>query len=233
VDGTPKPILCYVTDRRSLPAQAGLAGPAGASAESTESVAQLADVIARAIAAGIDWVQVREKDLSGDALFQLTREAVKRARGRARILVNDRLDVALAAGAGGVHLGEKSLPAESVVRWLRQPENAVCVPRDFLVGVSCHSLEAALAAGRAGADYIIFGPVFETPSKTPYGPAQGLARLSEVCRQASLPVLAIGGITLENAGSCLSAGAAGIAAIRLFQEAEDLAAAVRQLRALP
>jgi thiamine-phosphate pyrophosphorylase len=222
VDGTPKPILCYVTDRRSL---------AGASRESAKSVAQLVELVARAVATGIDWVQIREKDLSGAALFQLTREALACPGGCARILVNDRLDVALAAGAGGVHLGEKSLPAESVVRWLRQPDNAARVPPNFLVGVSCHSLEAALAAGRAGADYIIFGPVFETPSKALYGPPQGLARLSEVCRQASVPVLAIGGITLENAGSCLSAGAAGIAAIRLFQEAADISALVSRLRA--
>ncbi len=225
---TRKPILCYVTDRRSL---------AGASGDNAKSLSRLGDMVSRAAAAGVDWVQIREKDLAGAALFELTRDAVKRAAGRTRILVNDRLDVALAVGAGGVHLGEKSLPAESVVRWLRAPmesghapENAARVPRDFLVGVSCHSLEAALAAERAGADYIIFGPVFETPSKAAFGPPQGLGILADVCRQARIPVLAIGGITLENAAPCISAGATGIAAIRLFQEAEDLPAVVRAVR---
>jgi thiamine-phosphate pyrophosphorylase len=101
---------------------------------------------------------------------------------------------------------------------------------DFLVGVSCHSQEAAKSAEDGGADYIFFGPVFTTPSKAAYGAPQGLARLAEVCRSVSLPVLAIGGIALENATSCLAAGAAGIAAIRLFQDAYDLASLVKTLR---
>jgi thiamine-phosphate pyrophosphorylase len=210
-----------VTDRRSL---------AGASGESAELFSRLGDMVSRVAAAGVDWVQLREKDLAAAALFELTRDAVKRAVGRTRILVNDRLDVALAAGAGGVHLGERSLPVETVVRWLRAPENAARVPPSFLTGVSCHSLEAALAAERAGAGYVFFGPVFETPSKAAFGPPQGLERLAEVCRRVRIPVLAIGGVTLDNAASCLSSGAGGIAAIRLFQEAEELAAAVRGVR---
>ena len=221
MDRARKPILCYVTDRESL---------SGSSGQGEEALSRLGGVISRAIGAGVEWIQIREKDLSAAALVELARDAVERAAGRARILVNDRLDIALAAGAGGVHLGEKSLPAESVVRWLRAPENAARVLPNFLVGVSCHSLEAALAAERAEGDYVIFGPVFETPSKAAFGPPQGLARLTEVCRQVKIPVLAIGGVTLENASSCLSAGAAGIAAIRLFQEAEDLAAVVASLR---
>jgi thiamine-phosphate pyrophosphorylase len=101
----------------------------------------------------------------------------------------------------------------------------------FLVGVSTHSLEAVVAAEKAGADYVIFGPVYPTPSKARYGPPQGIDRLTEVCRSASLPLLAIGGITLENAHACLEAGAAGVAAIRLFQDADDVAAIVKTLRA--
>jgi len=143
-----------------------------------------------------------------------------------RILINDRLDVAVAAGAAGVHLGEESLPVAEVTRWRKEEK-----PRaDFSVGASCHSLAAAVEAERAGADYIFFGPVFATPSKAAYGPPQGLEKLGEVCRSVRIPVLAIGGITLENAATCLDSGAAGVAAIRLFQESADPAAVVEQIR---
>jgi thiamine-phosphate pyrophosphorylase len=99
------------------------------------------------------------------------------------------------------------------------------------VGASCHSLEAAEQAAADGADYLFFGPVFATPSKQAFGPPQGLLRLERVCRAVSLPVLAIGGITPQNAGACLHAGAAGVAAIRLFQQAPELvAAAISQIR---
>jgi thiamine-phosphate pyrophosphorylase len=101
---------------------------------------------------------------------------------------------------------------------------------DFYIGVSCHSLEAAKSAERGGADYLFFGPVFDTPSKAAYGPPQGLNRLAEVCRSVSIPVLAIGGITLANCAACFSAGASGIAAIRLFQDASDLPDLVQALR---
>jgi thiamine-phosphate pyrophosphorylase len=145
---------------------------------------------------------------------------------RPRIIVNDRLDVAFAARADGVHLGENSLPpseAKQLVRPLQREE-------DFLIGVSCHSLEAAKFAERSGADYLFFGPVFDTPSKAAYGPPQGLYRLAEVCRSVSIPVLAIGGIALANCAACFSAGASGIAAIRLFQDAENLLVLVQALR---
>ena len=94
---------------------------------------------------------------------------------------------------------------------------------DFLIGTSCHSLGSALGAARAGADYIYFSPIFFTPSKANYGPPQGLERLTAICRAVQIPVIAIGGISAENAASCLQAGAAGVAAIRLFQESEELA----------
>lgn len=204
-----KPIICYVTDRRALPA------------------GELARVIRGAISAGVDWIQIREKGLPARPLLELAREAVAAAQNSAtRILVNDRLDVALAAGAGGVHLGGESLPLESVVRWRTEGG----APGGFRVGVSCHSLGDAHAAERGGADYIFFGPVFATPSKAAYGPPQGLERLAEVCRAVRIPVLAIGGVTTENAHSCLESGAAGIAAIRLFQDSADLAAVVARLR---
>ena len=209
-----KPLLCYVTDRHAL------AEPA-----------LLAEHIALVVAAGIDWIQIREKDLSARELVALTRGGVKvaassqRANGT-RIIVNDRLDVALAAGAGGVHLGESSLPVATVNPWRR---NAGL--RDFLIGASCHSAEAVRAAERDGADYIIFGPVFSTPSKEQFGAPQGINRLAEASKAVRIPVLAIGGITEENARDCFDAGAAGIAAIRMFSETRDLAALCERLRA--
>jgi thiamine-phosphate pyrophosphorylase len=208
-------ILCYVTDRRSLVA-----------AKEETAWAALQNKIADAEGAGVDWVQIREKDLAGRALVGLVRAAVGTAP-RCRILVNDRLDVAIAAGAAGVHLGGDSLPVAEVVK----QHSAVELPLDFLVGRSCHSLEEALAAEGDGADYIFFGPVFATPSKAEFGAPQGIVKLEQVCRRVGVAVLAIGGITVENAAESHQAGSAGIAAIRLFQEAADMGAVVSRLRA--
>jgi thiamine-phosphate pyrophosphorylase len=186
--------------------------------------------IRAATAAGADWVQIREKDLSGRELLALVRAAVA-GRGSARVIVNDRLDVALAAGAAGVHLGRESLSARDVVSWCRSGN----APADFLIGVSCHSLEEAREAAMAGASYIFFGPVFDTPSKRRMGEPQGIARLGEICRSVAIPGVAIGGVSEENAGECIRAGAAGIAAIRMFQDARDGAALkdlIDRLRAL-
>ncbi len=224
------PLLCYVTDRRGL-------------AEAPEPHRTLTSNIAAAVAAGVDWIQIREKDLSGKKLSQITQDALQAASSaasttahspisstdgprRARILVNDRLDVALATRAGGVHLGEHSLPPQEA----RRLADSLGRESDFLIGVSCHSLDAARKAEEIGADYLFFGPVFATPSKAAYGAPQGLERLAEVCRAVSIPVLAIGGITLENATACVSARASGIAAIRLFQDEADLPAVMRALR---
>ena len=185
--------------------------------------------IRAAIVAGVDWVQIREKDLSGRELLVLARGAVAGC-GVTRVIVNDRLDVALAAGAAGVHLGRESLSARDVLRWCRSGN----APADFLIGVSCHSLEDAREAESAGASYIFFGPVFDTPSKRGMGEPQGIARLEEICRSVTIPVIAIGGVSEENAGECIRAGAAGLAAIRMFQEARDGAAVkdvVERLRA--
>ena len=135
--------------------------------------------------AGADWVQIREKDLPGRELLELARNAVAAANERPaakgvskpRVYVNDRLDVALAAGAAGVHLGGESAPAGDVVRWCRNGN----APSGFEIGVSCHSVEDAREAERAGASYIFFGPVFDTPSKREFGAPQGAERLAEVC----------------------------------------------------
>ena len=218
------PILCYVTDRRSL-------GEVAA----TQTLEALLDKIEAGAAARVDWIQIREKDLCGKECALLVRSALQRvarasavSANPARILVNDRLDVALSERAGGVHLGENSLPLKDAKRLV----TAGGRQDDFLTGVSCHSLEAARGAAMGGADYLFFGPVFATPSKAVYGEPQGLARLAEVCRAVPIPVLAIGGITRENSASCLSAGAAGIAAIRLFQDSPDISPLVRALRKL-
>jgi thiamine-phosphate pyrophosphorylase len=169
-------------------------------------------------------------------LLAVARDAVKVTAASprtnaTRIIVNDRLDVALAADAGGVHLGESSLPVAAVNTWRRENELTETSAREFLIGASCHSVEAVRAAERDGADYVIFGPVFSTPSKEKFGAPQGINRLAEASKAVRIPVLGIGGITPENARECLDAGAAGVAAIRMFSEARDLAALVARLRA--
>lgn len=197
--------LCYITDRRALEPR------------------PLLPVIVEAIRAGVDLVQIREKDLPTRELLSLVEAAVAAARGGAtRVVVNDRLDVARALGAAGVHLGTQSLPARLVRRQ---------VPKEFLVGVSCHSLAEARAAEDAGADYAVLGPIFETPSKLPYGPPLGLARLREVAARVKIPLLALGGITVERVSACLEAGATGIAGITIFQNCASLQERVQQLRA--
>jgi thiamine-phosphate pyrophosphorylase len=212
--------LCYVTDRHSLDIAAG-----------QDREAALTQRIENAVRAGVDWVQIREKDLPARNLMDLTRAAIRAChrfstQSQARILVNDRCDVVWAAGAAGVHVGEKSLPVRLLIEARRASGLA-----NFLVGASCHSVGGAVIAAEEGADYLFFGPIFETPSKADFGPPQGLAKLAEACKAVSIPVIAIGGITLENARACREAGAAGIAAIRLFQQDGDLAGIVAGLTA--
>lgn len=199
------------------------------------TVAALLARIHEAIEAGVDWIQIREKDLSSRGLCELAGGAVsarrERHRGnedfqRTRILINDRLDVALAAGADGVHLGRESLPSSAIN--ISREERVL--PEDFLIGVSCHSIAEARTAESDGADYLFFGPIFDTPSKAVFGPPQGIERLHEVSSSVKIPVIAIGGITAENAAACVQAGAAGIAAIRMFQDAADLRGTVADLR---
>jgi thiamine-phosphate pyrophosphorylase len=226
--GRNPPLLCYVTDRRSLP----VANPA-------ESVSALTHKIQEVAAAGVDWVQIREKDLPARELASLTRHALAiAAKGSSmrtsglRVLVNDRLDVAIAERAHGVHLGEKSMPVAEAKRLVASAVRKQVVDGSFLVGVSCHSVEAAQAAQRDGADYIFFGPIFATPSKAAFGQPQGLSRLARVCRALTIPILAIGGITTDVADACLQAGAVGLAAIRLYQDTLNPIGIVFQLRQL-
>ncbi len=200
--------LYYITDRTQLKLQ------------------PLDACIRKAIAAGVDWVQIREKDLPARSLLNLTQAAVQQAQAysrRTRVMVNDRLDVALAAKADGVHLGSRSMPAE-VARRL--------APEGFLIGISCHSLTEALSAEAAGADYILLGPIFETPSKLPYGPPLGIATLHEVTAQVTIPVIALGGIDAARVHMCRENGAAGIAGIRIFQDCDSVTELVRELRGM-
>ena len=148
----------------------------------------------------VDIIQVRDKDLPVRELLSVVRRALALGPG---VVVNERVDVALAAGAHGVHLRSHPIPPSE---WRR------IVPPGFLIGVSCHTLDDIRQA--EGADYVYFSPVFDSPG---HGPAVGADALREAVKIAAMPVIALGGITRENASSCIEAGAAGIAAIRLFQ----------------
>ena len=198
-------MLCYITDRQRLGATS------------------LLPAIQAAINSSIDLIQVREKDLETRPLLELLQATVALACGLGpRVVVNDRLDVALAAGAHGVHLSGRSMSAEAVRR---------AVPPDFWIGVSCHSAEDVWAAEKGGADYALLGPIFETASKRIYGPPLGLGVLERAAsRLRQMPVLALGGITVERAAECIAAGAAGIAAISMFQQCASLSERVKALR---
>jgi thiamine-phosphate pyrophosphorylase len=162
--------------------------------------------IERAVADHVDFIQIREKDLNARELLELTRHAVALALpSSTKILVNTRVDIALAAHADGVHL-----PAGSVA----PARMRGVVPPGFVVGVSCHTVDELRRAERELADFAVLGPVFPSPGK---GPAIGLAGLRAAVAEVRLPVFALGGVDKKNAADCLAAGAAGVAAIRWFQ----------------
>jgi thiamine-phosphate pyrophosphorylase len=222
-------LLYYITDRTAF------------SGDEPARRRHLLDKIAEAAAAGIDYIQLREKDLSARDLESLAREAMQiicdqeLAAGNRQLptalLINSRTDVALAAKAAGVHLRSRDLTPQAVrTLWEKcgagTPARELS-PRDPLIALSCHSPQEVMQAASNQGTFAAFAPVFEkqdSPDRTP----AGLDKLREACR-APIPVLALGGVTLQNAHSCLEAGAAGFAAIRLFQE-NDIPAIVRQLR---
>jgi thiamine-phosphate pyrophosphorylase len=181
----------------------------------------LVAVARAALEAGLPAIQLRDKDLPGRPLLALAQALrAETHRTGALLFVNDRLDVALAAEADGVHLGAASVPVEVARRLL---------PPRALVGLSTHA--PAEIASASGADFCFFGPVHATPSKAGAGPPQGLARLAEAVRVARVPVLAIGGISAREVAGVREAGAAGVAVVRAILGAADPAAATRELLA--
>jgi thiamine-phosphate pyrophosphorylase len=184
---------------------------------------QILKLIESAVSAGIDLVQIREKNLNSRVLFQLASSASQISeRSNTRVLVNDRADIAAAAGADGVHLTTRSLPPEVV----RQTFGG-----ELLIGVSTHSLAEAAVARKQSADFVVFGPVFETPGKNLYGEAAGLPALKRVTEAlAGFPVLALGGVNVERSRASFEAGAQGVAAIRMFNDPAELKQTVAAIR---
>lgn len=196
------PILCLVTDHGACRGR------------------PLEEVVRLALSAGVGLVQLRARELPARQLLEVGRGLLGLVRSAgAYLVVNDRLDVALALGADGVHLGTGSLPVNEVRR---------VVGNRMLVGASVHSLEEAVSAEATGADYLLLGTIFETPSH-PGCPGAGVQLVSGVAERVAIPVIAIGGVNVGNAPEVMAAGAAGIAVIRAIQSAPDVAAATRVL----
>ena len=206
-------LLYYITDRAQF------------SGDETQRRKALLEIILAAARAGVDFIQLRERDLSGRELESLARdavEAVREASSQTRILINSRTDVALAVGSDGVHLRSSDISATDV----RDIWHSARAERDPIIAVSCHSAEEVDRAVESHADFVVLGPVFEKGN----APAIGVETLRPVSR-CGIPVLALGGVNLNNAASCFEKGAAGIAGVRLFQEGE-LAETVTKLRSL-
>jgi thiamine-phosphate pyrophosphorylase len=219
-------LLCYITDRKAFPG------------DEAHRRVRLLDKIAEAASQGIDYIQLREKDLCPRDLEALAREAMQLIGEKRKLttdnwpratalLINSRADVALATAANGVHLQSNDIsPQEVRTSWNRSCGAGISArePQNPLIAVSCHNPQEVAQAAADQATFAVFAPVFEKKDAQP----TGLGVLAQACR-APIPVLALGGVTVQNAQSCLQAGAAGIAAIRLFQE-NDISKIVRQLR---
>ena len=215
-------LLYYITDRKQL------------DADELRQRSRLLEKIAEAARCGVDYVQLREKDLPAKQLELLAREAVdaiqkyspRNSQLRTKLLINSRIDVALACAAGGVHLPAGEVSPRTVREiYSRSAGHGKIAP---VISVACHDPDEVKQAAQENADLVLFAPVFGKRgySSTP----AGLDALQKACRQ-NIPVLALGGVTLENSGACMQAGAAGIAAIRLFQE-NSMEETVRMLRRL-
>jgi thiamine-phosphate pyrophosphorylase len=213
-------LLYYITDRSQFCGD-----------EPTRTLSLLAKV-AEAARAGVEYIQLREKDLSIRELETLARQVVERVRENStstRLLINSRTDVALAAGADGVHLRVDDVAPHEVRRVIEICGHRSFTTDHFLVAASCHSQEEVIRAESEAVDFAVFAPVFGKGNAPGVQPT-GIDALREACR-AKIRILALGGVTLENAAACLKAGAAGVAGIRLFQEnkIEDVVHALRAL----
>ena len=195
------PLLCFVTDRKRCLGR------------------DLEDVVEQAVEYGVGMVQLREKDLPTRDLHDLGARVKEAIAGRAKLVVNDRIDVALALNADGIQLPEEGIPAAEARR---------IVGDDMLIGRSVHSVSGAIEAESSGADFLIAGTIFPSASH-PGGPAQGTDFIHALCREASIPVLAIGGVTTQNVGEVMEAGGSGAAVISAISEAEDPGIAARTL----
>jgi thiamine-phosphate pyrophosphorylase len=222
------PLLCYITDRMQF------------TGDERMRCLQLLDKIGEVSAQGVDFIQLREKDLTARELEQLAGEAAATVRKYSphlsdtdspgtKLLINSRTDIALAVGADGVHLRSEDVSAAEARAMAHsvQARNPKLENRKFIVSVSCHSEVEVRSAAESGADFVVFAPVFEKPGNLATL-AVGVEALSRACRYG-VPVLALGGVTMENARSCLEVGATGIAGIRLFQQ-NAIADVVRALR---
>lgn len=180
----------------------------------------LLSVLRQAVTAGVQAVQLRERDLPIRDLRALA-EDLQRELPQAKLFINDRADLALALSAHGVHLRESSLPV-AVVRDLLQPSQ--------LLGASVHSIEGALTAEQQGADFVVLGPIHDTPSKREYGAPLGLAVLERAARSLRIPIFAIGGMTAARARDARRAGAFGVAVLSSILSAADVERATTSLR---
>lgn len=209
----PKPITYLITSGATNQA----------STPASEDFQSVLTLVRAAVRAQITLIQLREKNLTARTLYELAARSAEITQGsETRLLINDRADIARAAGADGVHLTAQSLEASIIRRTFGH---------DFLIGVSTHSLAEAKAARAALADFAVFGPVFDTPSKRSYGVPLGIESLTEAAQTLSpFPLIGLGGITRENAPEVLRAGASGVAAIRLFSNAGELEAILAAMR---
>ena len=203
----------YITARQQLSATSGNA----------DQEKLLLRKVQEAFQAGMDIVQVREKDLPGGRLAEIV-EAMQRfpEKRQLKLVVNERLDIAMSCGADGVHLPAEGVPVAAALRK---------AGKEYLIGVSCHSAKEVARAEAEGASYVLLGPIFKTPSK-PCATPRGTELLRECSRTSKVPLFALGGVTRENAAACVSAGATGVAGIRLFQQEKDLNGLIQYVHSL-
>ena len=209
----PRPIIYLITNGKTTTS----------TSPNSSEFSDILRLVESAVRSEIPLIQVREKKLTAKVLFELTSRVVILTRGtKTRLLVNDRFDVALAAGADGVHLTSKSVSTDIVRKQCGE---------DFLIGVSTHSLTEATLAQQKGGNFVLFGPVFETESKSEFGPPQGTGKLSEVVVALNpFPVIAIGGLAVHNVKECFAAGASGVAAIKWLNDPDTLTESVKAIR---